>query len=375
MDSDLEEAYNLITTAVCAEDIFGRLFDRENRSKAPLDVLQSRYDSLARKVDPEQFKSSPEDKELAADARSRLEESFEKAKSLLETGFYGAARNGSRRIIGGLKFRTAKRSYEIDTGSPIAEGTISTVFGGNCLIGDSLAGSIAVKIADDEKYNDLLWREKRALAKLHAANGVQRKHLPILLDQFQISDGRAGLIFRHLDGCLTLSQMRDRYRGSLEEKQKHMAWMFNRLLSAVGYAHSQGVVHENIEPESLMFRLKDHNLFLIDWAFAAIEPRKTGDGFRISNPYYSPPEEKEKGQPIPASDMYSIGKCMIFFLDGDLETDELPDYVEEELGDLLRYCVMKSKHQRAQDAWQMHGMLKRIVEKLWGPRKFLAYPI
>jgi serine/threonine protein kinase len=375
MDTDLERAYNLVTEAVCAEDVFGKLYDPNDRAKKPEQVLEDKYQALVRITDPDIYKGSPEDKEFALEARERLGKFFEKAKLLLEGGFYGARRNDARpRHASKVLLTTAKRQYNIDINDVVGEGTISTVYGGSCVIGDDLAGKIAIKIADDEEHNDLIVRERRALSLLHAKNGRARQHLPVLLDSFQTTDARAGSIFRHLDEFLSLTQMRDRYGGPEEERQKHMVWMLNRALGALGYAHSAGIVHTNVEPEHLLFRIRDHNLCIVDWSWAAIEPARTADGFKIATERFSAPEVKEKKSPTPAADIYSIGKCMIDFLGGNTETNEMPDHVEDEIQRLLKYLVLESRHQRAQDAWQMQSFLVKVIERLWG-RTFRAYPL
>jgi serine/threonine protein kinase len=373
MDADLEKIYNLIIDSVGAEEVFGSLADPAHE-KTPEQMLQEKFIAMQTIVKPENYNNAPDDKELAWDADQKLCRFFENAKELLSAGFYGAKRNDRRlEHVGKTILKTPKREYYI--GESIAEGTISTVFEGSCLMGDNFAGNVVMKIANTPADNELMWREKRVLATLHAANGVQRKHLPTLLDHFQTKDGRLGFIFRRLDDSLDLVDMRELYRGTPYEKQKHMVWMLNRTLSAIGYAHSLGIVHGNIEPGHLFFHPKDHNLFIIDWCWSAVSPKKTGDTFRIVTDRFSAPEVKTKGSPKPSADLYSIGKCMIEYLGGDTETNEMPDDVEEELQRMLQYFVLESSSQRPQDAWEMHSFLNKLVKKLWGRKRFLAYPL
>src|SRR5262249_19682565 len=152
---------------------------------------------------------------------------------------------------------------------------------------------------------------------------------------------------------------------------KHMVWMLSRLLSVLGYAHSKGIIHGNIDPSHLMIRPSDHNLFLIDWSYAAVNPFRTGDGFKVWREHYSAPEVAERKRPIPASDLYAVGKCMIFILGGDVRNNSLPAQVDEKIQRLIIYFVRESPLQRAQDAWEMYTFLRKLMEELWGPRKFL----
>lgn len=355
--------------AVCAEDLFGELSSGERQP--PETVLIQAYNHLATIVDPELYKGSPNDKELAQDAREHLDQFYERARARLADGIYGLKPNGnSLRKPGRLAFKTAKREYYI--GEPIAEGTIAIIYDGECAIHDEFAGQIAIKIVNDVSDNELAWREARTLKLLHGGNGPQRKHLPVLLDRFQTDDHRVGLIFRHIGESQDLWTIRERpeYREGVD--RKHMVWMLNRILSATGYAHNMGIVHGNLEPAHFMVRGRDHNVFIIDWSWAALSPAKTGDQFKIFTEHFSAPEVKMHGPPHPASDLYSIGKCMIHVLGGNVETNEMPDVVEPKLQRFLRYLVMDSMAQRPHDAWDQWRFLDSLVRELWGKKRFLT---
>ncbi len=371
MDSDLERAYNLVMDAVRAEDIFGELIDPKGTSE-PGVILQSVYDKLHQAVNPDLYKFSPDDKELATEASLRLDKFFERAKERVTEGIYGLQRQRpSLKTPTHLAFKTVKREYYI--GEPIAEGTISTVYDGECALRDEFAGRVAIKIVDKTADNELALREARILKLLHAGNGPQRKHLPVLLDRFQTSDSQVGLIFRYIEQSQDMYAIRENplYRNGVD--RKHMVWMLNRTLSAIGYAHSLGIVHGNIEPSHLMVRGEDHNVFLIDWSWAAVSPVKTSDQFKIYTEHFSAPEVKQKKLPHPASDIYSIGKCMIYVVGGNVETNEMPDSVEPKLQRYLKYLVTDSMVQRPHNAWDEWRFLDKLVRELWGDKHFIPF--
>lgn len=269
--------------------------------------------------------------------------------------------------------RTERRSYCI--GLPCAQGTIATVYEGACVLGEEVAGRVAIKIVDDPRDNELLLREMRTLRYLHAEGGAQRKHLPVLLDQFMTDDGRQGVIFRYLDECLDLLAVRERpqYRDGIPVR--HAAWVLNRALSAIGYAHARGVLHGNIEPAHVFLRPRDHNLYLVDWSWSVVKPSETGDRFLIATEDYSAPEVARGEAPTPAADLYAIGKCVIYLLGGDVRNNALPDHVDEPLVRYILHLVRESPLQRADDAWGMWHQLDHLVRTLWGPKKFLDFPV
>lgn len=375
VDADLEKVYSLVNDAIRAEDVFGSLLDPEKKMGIR-EILERKFKGLSETADPERYNMSPDDIEIARDITYKLLRFYEQAKRRLDQDIYGSHDRPRQPMKPGRPiFKTKKRDYYL--GDPIAEGSISTVHEGECITGDEFANRVAIKIANDPGDNELLLREMRTLRILHASERNQRRHLATLLDHFMTSDGRMGLIFRHLleDGY-DLCAIRESPLHRQGVDRKHMVWMLNRILSAIGYAHSLGIVHGNIEPAHLIVRPRDHNVFIVDWCWSIIKPWETGDRFKIHTDDFSAPEVTDTDMgPTPASDLYSIGKCMIDILGGNVQNNEMPDSVEEPLQRFLRSFVIESQSQRAQDAWQTHSELIALVEKLWGKRKFIPFPM
>lgn len=368
MDLELEPVYAQIMEAVSAEEVFG-VTDIVLPPDDMLAHLAVEYEKLHNVTDPKQW-SNPNDYEMAQDADTRLNKFYETAKFRINDGTYGLGGLTEHHTRGPC-FETSKRKYFL--GDVIAEGDISIVYQGFCAVGDQSAGEVVIKVVDDAEDNDFMQNEIRILQVLHETKAPQWKHLPLLLDTFE-SEGRLGIVLRRFNGH-NLLEVRENSRYVNGIDQKHMVWMLNRTLSAIGYAHSQGIVHGNIEPSHMMIKPDDHNLCILDWSYASLLPQQTGDSFKAYTEIYSPPEVKANKTPLPCSDIYSIGKVMIWLLGGDPETNEMPDCVEKELQMFLKGFVMKGYLQRPRDAWQLHKQLITIIEKLWGPRKFLQFPM
>jgi len=105
-----------------------------------------------------------------------------------------------------------------------------------------------------------------------------------------------------------------------------------------------------------------------------VNPARTGQGFKALNATYSPPEVAERKPPLPASDLYSLGKCMIFAAGGDPTTRRLPE-MDERLGRFLRFMTLDSALGRPQDAWQTYMQVERLREQLWGAHTFVAFDV
>lgn len=369
MDIDLQPAYDRIIHAVCAEDVFGQIPDGSIDDQ--LGVIQTAFEKLAEVVDPEKYLSNPDDREMAWEANEKLKLLFEKGKQKIQAGLYNAGKP-SLSTIGRLAFKANKRSYFL--GQVIAEGDISTVHQGECVIGDDFAGRVVIKVVNEPQDNDLARNEIRVLGLLHAQPAPQWKHLPVLLDHFMTDKGQVGIVLREFDGY-DLEAVHEHRRWKHGVPQKHMVWMLNRVLSGIGYAHLNGIVHGNITPSHLMIRPRDHNLVILDWSYAAVDPSHTDDGFKAFSEGFSPPEVLEKRPPLPSADIYMIGKCMIWIMGGDPYTNMFPEDIEPDLEQFIRGFVLESPLQRPQDAWALHREFNNLVIRLWGPKRFLKFPM
>jgi predicted Ser/Thr protein kinase len=289
--------------------------------------------------------------------------------------------------------KTELAQYEVS--SVLAQGELATIYEGRRM---SDGARVVVKIADDSADNDLMQAEVSALRLLRSEPSRQAKHLPTVLDQLHTRDGRLGTVLEFLDG-IDLFKVRERLPQGLPPQ--HLIWLMRRCLSVLGWAHSRGVLHGNIDPAHIIVRAQDHNVWLIDWCYSIVNPARTGQGFRCLNEEYSPPEVAARKPPLPSSDLYSLGKCMFFALGGDPRTKtfpansaeparassarwgeshsavaseggrEAPPVIDERLQRFLQFCVMESPIQRVQDAWDSYRFLDRLRQEIWGPHRFI----
>ena len=100
------------------------------------------------------------------------------------------------------------------------------------------------------------------------------------------------------------------------------------LLPVLDYVHSKRMVHRDIKPDNIIVRRQDGKPVLID--FGAVKEamgtlvNAQGHSVTIGTPGYMP-SEQAAGQPVYASDLYSLGLTAIYLLTGKtpdaLETD------------------------------------------------------
>jgi len=361
----LEKVYEQLLQAVCPEDVFGNITVQGDEGKEQVKRI---YRDLAKIVHPDLYPSDRNRNEMAKEAFQILNKFNEQAEKSLGEGTYGLRIQGEHNEAGagGFTIKTAKREYIIR--SALDTGDLSTIYAGTVTGVNGPEGHVVVKIIMEPEDNDLAFNEIKVLKILQAQLSQQSKHLPFLLDHFKTTTNEYGIIIRYFNGY-NLYSIREQYSNGLDPR--HVAWILARSLSAIGYVHAQGIVHGNIEPAHILVRPSDHNIMVADWSYACVNPVNTGDGFKVYNEPYSPPEVVAKKDPLPSSDIYSLGKSMIYLLGGDPKTDFIPLNVPAIFRQFLKAMVLPSPLQRPRDAWDLYHYLVEVRQKAWGSVRFL----
>ncbi|MCS6898778.1 MAG: protein kinase [Myxococcales bacterium] len=361
-----EDLCQIVAEASCPDEVFSslRLMGRVGWESA----LRGEYEQLRAVANPLQF-LDPGARQGAEVVRRRLDELYREALGEgSEPEGEELSWNSTERPC--FLVRTGQGVYQ--GSSVLARGDIATLYEGKATEGTAIGRCVVLKIADAAADNGLMLDEAAALERLHQGAGPQKKHLPRLIDQFCMPDGRIGLVLERLDG-VDLLTVRERYPEGVP--LEHVIWILRRILSAIGYVHQLGIIHGNIEPSHVMVRPKDHNVFLIDWCYSLIEPARSGRGFKCETPGYSAPEVGQRKPPTPASDLYSVGKCAVYLLGGDPEKDQLPEEINPRFARLLRHLCRPSALQRAQDAWEMFDEVGRARREIFGHHTFQEFQI
>jgi hypothetical protein len=117
-----------------------------------------------------------------------------------------------------------------------------------------------IKIARDARSNPPLLNELRVLGRLRLADTEQRftPFLPNVEESFAYSaEARQAMVLRvhesiasPVDELYTLEEVLCHYRSGLDPKD--MAWIWRRLLSVIGFAHSANVIHAAVLPPHVL---------------------------------------------------------------------------------------------------------------------------
>jgi serine/threonine-protein kinase len=100
-----------------------------------------------------------------------------------------------------------------------------------------------------------------------------------------------------------------------------------QVLSALGYAHSQGVIHRDIKPANMMLT-PENVIKLMDFGIAKskVDRKLTMTGTTLGSLYYMSPEQVQGTDLDPRSDLYAVGVSLYEMVTGSRPFKGQSDY-------------------------------------------------
>jgi hypothetical protein len=306
--------------------------------------LKADYRRLANLCHPDRFLPGP-DQVRAQEVFQRLQERYEQAS--LQT---------SLRFV-----QSPQREY-------VAEE----------LLGRGDLADVYLALAEDQRYvlkvcrpsggEGLLVSEFRTLRSLtgRSAKLSYRHYLPTPVESFiALWEGAPARInvFQHQSGLQTLESIRRQCATGLAAP--HLAWLFKRLLVVAGLAHECGSVHGGILPPHALVRTEGHGLMLVDWT------QSVGMGCRLRviptlyRAWY-PPEVLNREPATAATDIYLVGKCLLYAAGGDPVAETWPNTVPVAMREFVNTCLYPLSRMRPQNAWRLHDEFDALLDRLFG---------
>jgi len=227
-----------------------------------------------------------------------------------------------------------------------------------------------LKLPRDPANNDLMEREARALRTL-ADRGDPRylPYVPRLVDSFRHRDPATGAqrrvnVVAAVSGLRSVHEIHDAYPSGLDARDA--AWMWRRLLVALGFVHRAGVVHGAVLPGHVLIEPAGHGVVLVDWCYAAFGP---GDPVPALVPAFTdwyPPEVRQRQDTGPGTDIAMATRCMTYLMG---------ERAPEPLRAFAAGCTLPALRQRPDDAWRLLGELDDVLARLYGPRTFRPFSL
>jgi hypothetical protein len=230
------------------------------------------------------------------------------------------------------------------------------------------AGPSLLKVPRDPADNDLMRAETVALATLRTR--VERPlaaYFPEPTRAQRQRDPESGAerwanVIGRLAGFRSLAEVRAAYPGGIDPRDA--AWMWRRMLVAVGAAHRAGLIHGAVLPEHVMIHPAEHGLVLVDWCYSCRAPG--GRVLAVVDRYldWYPPEVLVSRTAGPDLDIWLATRCM---------TELVGPLMPAPMATFARGCLLASPRRRPADAWALLAEFDELLGRLYGPRRFRPF--
>lgn len=234
------------------------------------------------------------------------------------------------------------------------------------------AQAVVLKIAR-QGMNDLLAHEAALLKILdHAAALTTYQHYyPICVESLRIDrakDRRAVNVLTFADGYVPITEIVATYPEGVHPR--HFVWVWNRLLTALAFAHRVGIKHGAVLPPHILINPTTHGLMLVDWAYGwegTGRVRALSPGYKA---WYAP-EVLAKQACGRRTDLFMAAESMVYILGGDTKTGEVPGSVPAAFARFLASCLIPNPARRRPDAQVLFDEFQTVAEQVYGPRVFV----
>ena len=352
---DVKEMQRIMAKAKCPEDVFGELKNT---------TLKDVYRLLAKALHPDR---NPTEAVAATAAFAELTAWYDRAQAKAAAGTYG-----DRDALDKVTITSKRGAYRVK--STLAAGDLSDLY----LADDPDGLPSVVKVVRNPRNGDLMNNEHAILTYMHDAwngKGLEiMQHVPHVIDSFKIKQGavaRPALVMPYKPG-ITLEYAGDAFAASaLYIDPRDLAWMINRMLSALLACHQAGYVHGAVLPPHIYLHPDTHGGQLLDWSYAV----KNGEMLKaipMAWRSYYPPEvvrpDKPKRQPATfGTDLYMLAKSIWSVTDCGAT---LP----KQYAGLFRACLLGPGH-RSDDVFELFKELQDVLSALYGPKKFREFKL
>lgn len=367
MSSALEAIRHQLNTAPSFVAIFGKLPDGELAVRQK--YLKRRYRELVRLTHPDQVEAT--ERQLANSVFPLLVNLYEAAKAALTAGYYDEVRPTAAAAASGkpvdITMRSATTEYTVEA-SIWKTGDFS-----NLHLAKTSAGlEVLVKVAAHESANAFLAKEATFYRGLNAKSDLVglRRYLPELLDAFTVTEGKEQYrvnVFRHRQGFVSLTDVHAAYPKGLDPRDA--AWIWRRLLAQALAAEAMGMVHGAIVPDHVLVHPDTHEPLHIGWLHGVEKPQERQarlttviDRWRD----WYPPEVFARQIPTLQTDLYMVGKTMIYLAGGEVAKNRFPRHYPAVMKDTVAKLIAEDTRDRPRDG---HALLREFttgVRQLWG---------
>ena len=341
----IKEIYEKVLQAKRPIEFFGKVSSEEELKKI--------YKQYVKKVHPDTVTN--EDKYIAEQTISILNTLYDLGIKEFQKGIYNVTSTVELYEHMEPLFEITINGELYQFFENVFEGEVAYIFKGT-----NKKDIVYLKMAIDPEDNELLDTEYDVLST------IRHQSLPYVEQKIQVNDSKA-ILMREVKG-ITMNELLEQYKRGVPAE--HVMWMMERLLSVVGYLHSNCIVHGNIKPENIIINKYNHNVSLVGFSFCIPKANTSEAQYKIVNDYYTAPEVNKTATVLPSSDVYSIGKIAIKLLGGDVSSNGMPILEDKRIRTFIRKMVSTNLYDRPNDAWKLWTELIELRNEVFGTKRF-----
>jgi hypothetical protein len=216
----------------------------------------------------------------------------------------------------------------------------------------------------------LLDNERKALVNLLTAAGdtTYRRYLPTLAESFPAKDPleKRVNVFLYEPGFRTLEEVHEQHPAL---DGRHLAWIFKRLLTVLGFSHREDIMHGAVLPCHVLIEAAGHGLQLVGWGQSVARGQRIKTVPTRYKDWY-PPEVLKKQPAGPATDLFLAARCVVYLAGGDPVANWMPEAVPRPMQRFLSTFLLDKARMRPNDAWAVLEEFDALLYQLYGPPKF-----
>ena len=155
------------------------------------------------------------------------------------------------------------------------------------------------------------------------------------------------------------------------------AWMWRRLLVALGFAHRAALVHCAVRPEHVLIDPAAHGLVLVGWGSAGPPGGTAERSPRPADPADRPASAGRLDEPrwYPPELSTGVGPGTDVAMAATVLADLIGDRIPGRLRSFADGCRLPRLNQRPDDAWRLLGEFDQVLHELYGPRTFRPFTL
>ena len=182
-------------------------------------------------------------------------------------------------------------------------------------------------------------------------------------EDYWTDENHAYFLRKYIDGSSLFSLYESGY-FSTNERILKMSMELCRIIEVL-HEEKPPIIHRDVKPENFIWNKKEEKLYLIDCDSARYyKEGQERDTFFLGTPEHAAPEAYGYAQCDVRSDVYGIGKTILYMCCGRTDDEAVKDgSVSRELQKIIKKCVAFAPEERYPKVRQIYRELQKLHEQ------------